>query len=67
VTDHQRSVFSAAAALLAVSLKNSELFREVRENSVRDALTGCFNRMHALEVLTLSFAVHAARACRCPS
>ena len=25
--------------------------REVRENSVRDGLTGCFNRAHALEVL----------------
>jgi diguanylate cyclase (GGDEF)-like protein len=31
-------------------LKNSQLFREVRDNSVRDALTGCFNRAHALEV-----------------
>jgi len=51
ITDHQRSILSAAAALLAVSLKNSQLFREVRENSVRDALTGCFNRAHALEVL----------------
>src|SRR5262245_30803112 len=51
LTDHQRSVLGAAAALLAVSLKNSELFREVRENSVRDGLTGCFNRTHALEVL----------------
>jgi diguanylate cyclase (GGDEF)-like protein len=51
LTDHQRSVLSAAAALLAVSLKNSQLFREVRENSVRDALTGCYNRAHALEVL----------------
>ena len=44
LTDHQRSILSAAAALLAVSLKNSQLFREVRENSVRDGLTGCFNR-----------------------
>ena len=51
LTDHQRSILSAAAALLAVSLKNSQLFREVRENSVRDALTGCFNHAHALEVL----------------
>lgn len=51
LTDHQRSILSAAAALLAVSLKNSQLFREVRENSVRDGLTGCFNRAHALEVL----------------
>jgi diguanylate cyclase (GGDEF)-like protein len=51
LTNHQRSILSAAAALLAVSLKNSQLFREVRENSVRDGLTGCFNRAHALEVL----------------
>lgn len=51
LSEHQRSILSAAAALLAVSLKNSQLFREVRENSVRDGLTGCFNRSHALEVL----------------
>jgi diguanylate cyclase (GGDEF)-like protein len=51
LTDHQRSVLAAAAALFAVSLKNAELFREVHENSVRDALTGCFNRKHALEVM----------------
>ncbi|HTM03268.1 MAG TPA: GGDEF domain-containing protein [Vicinamibacterales bacterium] len=51
LTDHQRNVLAAAAALLAVSLKNAELFREVHENSVRDALTGCFNRQHALEVM----------------
>jgi diguanylate cyclase (GGDEF)-like protein len=51
LTDHQRSILTAAAALLAVSLKNSQLFREVRENSVRDGLTGCYNRAHALEVL----------------
>lgn len=51
VSDQQRSVLTAAAALLGVSLKNAELFREVHENSVRDALTGCYNRAHALEVL----------------
>ena len=64
LTDHQRSVLSAAAALLAVSLKNSELFREVRENSVRDALTGCFNRSHALEVLDAE--LRRARRSRLP-
>lgn len=52
LSDQQRSVLTAAAALLAVSLKNAELFREVHENSVRDSLTGCYNRAHALEVLT---------------
>lgn len=51
LSDQQRSVLTAAAALLGVSLKNSELFREVHENSVRDALTGCYNRTHALDVM----------------
>lgn len=51
LSDHQRDVLSAAAALLAVSLKNAQLFREVRENSVRDSLTGCYNKAHGLEVL----------------
>ncbi len=46
-----RSVLAAAASMLAVSLKNAELFREVKENSVRDALTGCFNKTHTLETL----------------
>jgi len=41
----------AAEAMLAVSRKNADLFHEVRENSVRDALTGCVNRKHALEVM----------------
>jgi diguanylate cyclase (GGDEF)-like protein len=51
VQDQQRRILTAAAALLAVSLKNAQLFREVHENSVRDSLTGCFNRRHALEVI----------------
>ncbi len=51
LNDQQRRMLTAAAALLAVSLKNAELFREVHENSVRDSLTGCFNRKHALEVI----------------
>jgi diguanylate cyclase (GGDEF)-like protein len=46
----QRAV-EAAAALLAVSLKNAQLFREVRENSVKDSLTGCVTRNHATEVI----------------
>ena len=51
LTEHSRNILAAAAALLAVSLKNAELFREVRENSVRDPLTGCYRRGHAMEVL----------------
>lgn len=49
--DHDRSTMAAAAALLAVSVKNAELFQEVRDTSVRDVLTGCFNRRHVLEVM----------------
>jgi diguanylate cyclase (GGDEF)-like protein len=41
----------AAAALLAVAIDNVRLFAEVQEHSVRDALTGCFNRAHTADVL----------------
>jgi diguanylate cyclase (GGDEF)-like protein len=51
LSDHQRSVLTTAVALLATSLKNVELFHDVRENSLQDGLTGCFNRTHALESL----------------
>ena len=47
----RRRIIEAAAALLAVSVKNAQLFREVKDNSVRDALTGCFTRGHAIEVI----------------
>jgi diguanylate cyclase (GGDEF)-like protein len=47
----RRRIIEAAAALLAVSVKNAQLFREVKENSVKDALTGCFTRGHSLEVI----------------
>ena len=48
--DRQRAL-EAAAALLAVSLKNAQLFKEVKENSLRDSLTGCTTRAHATEVI----------------
>ena len=51
LSEAQRSVLTAAAALLAASVKNAELYNEAHENSVRDALTGCFNRRHSMEVL----------------
>ena len=41
----------AAAALLGVALRNVQLFAEVRDNSVKDGLTGCYNRSHTLEIL----------------
>ena len=47
---HHRAV-EAAAALVAMSLKTAQLFKEVRENSMRDPLTGCVMRTHASEVI----------------
>jgi diguanylate cyclase (GGDEF)-like protein len=48
--DRRRSL-DVAAAFLAASLKNADLFREVREHSLRDPLTGCFSRPHAMDVI----------------
>ncbi|OFV89663.1 MAG: hypothetical protein A3G76_10860 [Acidobacteria bacterium RIFCSPLOWO2_12_FULL_65_11] len=50
-TESRQRVLRATATLLGISLRNAELFREVKENSLRDGLTGCFNRTHALEVV----------------
>lgn len=51
LSDHERGMMAASAALLAVSVKNAQLFQEVKDTSVRDVLTGCFNRRHVLEVM----------------
>lgn len=49
-SDHRREL-GAAAALIAIALRNVQLFGETRDHSVRDRLTGCFNREHCLETL----------------
>lgn len=49
--DDRRRAIEAAAPLLALAIRNAQLAREVRDNSVRDALTGCFTRSHAVEVI----------------
>jgi diguanylate cyclase (GGDEF)-like protein len=50
-TDEEHHVMGAAAAVIAIGVKNMQLFLETRELSVRDGLTGCFNRGHGLAVL----------------
>jgi diguanylate cyclase (GGDEF)-like protein len=50
-TEGRWRVLAATAALLGIALRNAQLFQEMREHSLRDGLTGCFNRTHALEVL----------------
>jgi diguanylate cyclase (GGDEF)-like protein len=51
VADSERHAMSAAAALLAIAIRNNQLIAETRENSIRDGLTGCFNRTYAIEAL----------------
>ena len=51
LTEPQRIVLTAAAALLAVSLKNAELFQKLHTTSVRDGLTGCATRAHGMAVI----------------
>ena len=41
----------AIATVLAVSARNVQLQRELREHGVYDGLTGCFNRTHGMQVL----------------
>ena len=50
LTDSQRGILAAASSLMAVSIKNAQLFRDTRENSLRDGLTSCFNRSHGIEM-----------------
>jgi diguanylate cyclase (GGDEF)-like protein len=56
----QRSLLDAAAAVMAIGVKNMQLFLDVRDLSLRDGLTGCFNRGYALDALDAE--LH--RACR---
>jgi diguanylate cyclase (GGDEF)-like protein len=51
LTEPQRATLVGAAAVLGVSIKNAELFAEVRDASARDPLTTCFTRKHALDVI----------------
>lgn len=46
-----RRTIGTAATLLGITLRNVQLFADVRDNGLRDALTGCFNRAHGLETL----------------
>jgi diguanylate cyclase (GGDEF)-like protein len=52
----ERKALGAATALLASSLRNVQLLAEAREASLRDQLTGCFNRAYAIETLTTELA-----------
>ncbi len=51
LSDDRRRAIEASTPALALAIRHAQLLREVRENSVRDPLTGCFTRSHTLEVI----------------
>jgi diguanylate cyclase (GGDEF)-like protein len=56
VAPEVRRTIGTAATLLGIALRNVQLFAEVRDHGLRDALTGCFNRGHGLESLEAELA-----------
>ena len=49
----QRRTIGGATVLIAIAVRNVQLFGEARQHSVRDGLTDCVNRGHGLEALDL--------------
>jgi len=49
--DPDSRALEGAAAVAAVAIRNIQALLEARENSLRDRLTGCFNRGHAVDTL----------------
>ncbi|RPJ67698.1 MAG: GGDEF domain-containing protein [Acidobacteria bacterium] len=47
----ERRLMAAAASLLAMAVRNVQLFLDTRDNALHDGLTGCVTRAHGLEVL----------------
>ncbi len=51
MTAEQRKALGLAVALVAIAVRNVQLFLETREYSLRDSLTSCVSRDHGLETL----------------
>lgn len=51
LTSDQRKALGVATGLMAIAVRNVQLFRDTREHSLRDSLTNCFSRGHGLETL----------------
>ena len=51
ITGDQRQVLGIAAGLVAIAVRNVQLFLQTREQSLRDSLTNCFTRGHGLDTL----------------
>ena len=64
LSPEERKALGAAAALTAIAVRNVQLLLASREHSMRDGLTGWFNRAHALEALELE--LRRAKRARSP-
>ena len=51
VTRDERQALGVVSGLIAIAVRNVQLFLEAREHSLRDSLTNCFNRGYGLEAL----------------
>jgi diguanylate cyclase (GGDEF)-like protein len=51
LTTEQRNLIGAVATVMGIGVKNMQLFLQTRELSLRDSLTGCFNRGYVIEAL----------------
>lgn len=60
----QRKALGVATGLMAIAVRNVQLFLDTREHSLRDSLTNCFSRGHGLE--TLERELERARRSRQP-
>ena len=64
LSPEERKALGAAAALTAIAVRNVQLLLASREHSMRDGLTGWFNRAYALEALELE--LRRAKRARSP-
>lgn len=60
----QRKALGVATGLMAIAVRNVQLFLDTREHSLRDSLTNCVSRGHGLE--TLERELERARRSRQP-
>ena len=51
LTAREQRALGAAAATIAIAVRNVQLMQEIREHGERDGLTGCLNRAHGIRML----------------
>ena len=51
LSDSQRRLLEMTSSLVGLSIKNAQLFRQVRQLSAIDVLTGCLTRQHGMNLI----------------